>query len=121
MSLRIPHPWWLLLAASAILAVAIGLGIGLPIYRHRAAVHAVERLGGTTLTEEVPPAWLPGWFRERLNGVFLDVWSVDLAETRCSDADLAHLSPLTELRILSLDETEITDRGLARLSNCGRL
>ncbi len=118
---RLPRPWWILLTAIGLGIIAGGLHIGLPAYRQQQALRAVERLGGIAIAEPAPPAWLPRWCRDRIAGAFVNVWSVDLADTAVSDADLAYVAPLSGLQVLNLDGTRITDAGMARLEGCLQL
>ena len=53
---------------------------------------------------------------EKLGGEFFGGGKMlDLADTQITDAGLAHLAGLTELKTLSLDGTQITDAGLVHL------
>jgi hypothetical protein len=120
-SIRLLGPRWILLAAIGLGIIAGGMHIGLPAYRQRLAIRAVERLGGTALAEPAPPAWLPRWCPDRIAGSFVNVWSVDLADSQTTDTDLVCVTPLSGLQILNLDGTQVTDAGMARLEGCRQL
>jgi hypothetical protein len=119
--LWLARPRRILLAVIGLSVIAGGLQIGLPAYRQRLAIRAVERLGGTVISEPVPPAWLPRWCRDRLARSLVSVWSIDLADSSTTDADLACVAPLSGLHILNLDGTPTTDAGIARLEACREL
>ncbi len=116
-----PRPRWILLAAVGLAILGAGLGVGRPASQQWQAIHMIERRGGKTIADNAPPAWLPGWCRDRVADLFVNVWSVDLADTEASDADLWLVGRLPGLRVLNLDGTQITDAGLIRLERCDQL
>ncbi|HUY92471.1 MAG TPA: leucine-rich repeat domain-containing protein [Pirellulales bacterium] len=101
-----------------LLCAALAIWV-VPAERQRRAVAAIEALGGfvdyvdnQATSESFPVAFL----RERLPRAYLDeVEYVRLDNSQVTDAGLAHLEGLTGLQSLSLDNTQITDAGLARL------
>jgi len=44
-AIGLPRLLWIGVAAVVLVVVALGLRIGLPIYRHQAAIHTIERIG----------------------------------------------------------------------------
>ena len=141
----IPRALWIILAAVVLLVVAVGLHVGIPIYRHEVAIEEINRLSGKMETRPRDPQRL----RQRgehermmrfdeligvelvgsevsddtlrnLKGVTQLKW-LTLAGTQVTDAGLAHLAELTQLQWLRLDNTKVTDAGLAHLTGLTRL
>lgn len=71
------------------------------------AVAAIERLGGKVTFDETRPG--------------KPVVGVDFTLTRASNADLHCLTPLTQLRSLSLGLSEVTGNGLGRVAGLAEL
>ena len=96
------------------------------------AVDEIKKLGGsvgydwefdaagTNRLNAQPPG--PEWLRKLLRDDFLEavVW-VDVYSNEMTDARLAHLARLTQLKDLNLRNTQITDAGLAHLSGLNQL
>jgi len=82
---------------------------------HRAAVKAIQTLGGRVGSWPDRLGRLPG---EEVDGDL--VW-VDLSRTPVRDAGLAHLRGLRTLHQLNLDGTKVTDAGLVRLKGLMQL
>ena len=115
MNLRLPRPLWFALATAVLVVGAVGLRVGVPAYRQREAIRAIERLGGEVETAEGGPRWL----RERVGGEWMrgfdEVVGVDLRHAQVTDAGLVHLTGLANLKKLYLRGTQITDAGLVHL------
>ena len=101
------------------LCVALSVWVA-PLERQRRAVVAIEALGGSVgygnqqsmTSEPFVITSLRRWFP----AVYFDeITSVYLVATRITDAELAQLQGLTNLRQLDLDSTQVTDAGLAHL------
>jgi hypothetical protein len=120
-SVRLPRPLWIGLAAAVLVVVAIGLRVGIPIYRQHIAIREIKGLGGTVDTRPRGPAWL----RERLgNGrmkPFNEAIEVNLSSSRVNDATLRHVRWLTSLQSLNLVDTDVTDVGLGHLKQLRNL
>jgi len=105
--MRTRVPRWRLFAAMMLVfgvIVAGQSGWG-PYHRQQTALRMIESLGGRVESRTVGPAW----FRSQR------IVSIDLAGTKVTDEDMHQLRHLSELRRLSLDETAVTDAGLATL------
>jgi hypothetical protein len=107
---------WLLRTVAATLplvVVAVALRIGLPVYRPQAAFREIERVGGWVGTVPGGPVWLRKWIGNDAMKVFDKVRSVHLESTLADDATMEQVGWLSELEWLGLDNTPVTDRGLA--------
>ncbi len=71
------------------------------------ATAAIKKLGGFVFFDEKKPG--------------KPVISVDLSETKVTDAELVHLKELTELQTLDLALTKVTDAGLVYLKGLTKL
>src|SRR5262249_51414210 len=96
---------WFFLAFFLPVVVGAGLSIWRPYVRQQKALRMIESLGGHLETTTVGPAW----FRSQR------IISIALAGTKVTDEDMRKLRKLRELRRLSLDETAVSDSGLATL------
>ncbi len=127
-SICLPRPLWIGVAALALLLVAAGLRLGVPVYRQQAAIAKIEILGGQVERHPFGPSWLRKWVDEGRVERFDAVHLVNLADTATHDTDLACLTrssvsdegllvirTIPRLKCLILDETAITDDGMAHL------
>jgi hypothetical protein len=143
--IRLPRPLWIGVVTVLLIVVALGLRIGIPIYRQQVAIREIQRLGGVVQFRARGPIWLRERIPARFNELFGEVDFVSLSETSATDATLAHLQGLdglkqiwltatsvtdsgmphlkglTNLQILFLDRTRVTDAGLAHLKGLTRL
>jgi hypothetical protein len=111
-----PSPLWIAYVVVVVVAVAAGLRIGIPIYRQKAALHQIERLGGSVLeTQRGGPKWLRDHVGDDPMMLFDEVINVNLGGTQANDATMNWVSCLTKLRHCSLVETQVTDAGLVHL------
>jgi hypothetical protein len=111
-SIRLPRPLWIGLATVALIVVAVGLRIGVPIYRQNVAIREIERLGGKVERRARGPNWLLRTLGNAWTGSFGDVVAVDYTASAVTDADLTDLQKLPYLELLTLADTKVTDRGL---------
>lgn len=116
-SMRLPSPLSVGLATVVLIVAAIGLRIGIPIYREQAAIREIKRLGGWVETLQGGPGWLRSILGNDRMARFDNVFAVNLAGTPANDETCAHFAGTPKLRLLILDQTQITDAGLARLAN----
>lgn len=65
LSLCFPRSGWILLGVMPLIAVAIGMGIGMPIYQEQRAILDAKRLGWLIRTESRVPEWISRWFEVR--------------------------------------------------------
>jgi hypothetical protein len=100
---------------------AVGLRVGMPIFRQHLAIREIERIGGHVDTDARGPTWLRGLVGMEGMKRFDIVTSVDLANTAATDATLSHLACLSELRDIRLTKTQISDVGLANLKGLTNL
>jgi hypothetical protein len=119
--IRLPRPLWIGLATVVLVVVAIGLRIGVPIYRQHVAIREIERLGAYVITSPVGPKWLRARLGNDAMKLFDEVTFVDFRGTRATDATMDHVSCLKSMTGLSLHGTQITDAGLAHLKGLPNL
>jgi hypothetical protein len=123
-SIRLPRPLWIGVATAVVIVVSLGLRVGLPIYRQHAAVAEIERLGGMVFTEPCGPEWLePLLYNidQDLGDQLVTVTSVCLEGRPVRDDTLDHLVWLSDVKELRLNLTEMTDARLARLKELRNL
>ena len=111
-SIRVPRPLWIGVAALALVLVAAGLRLGVPVYRQQAAIAKIEILGGQVERHPFGPSWLRRWVDEGRVERFDAVHLVNLADTATHDTDLACLKPFSSITELFLSGTPITDDGM---------
>jgi hypothetical protein len=114
------------LVAPALVLLALGSMVSRElarIERQRAAVAAIEKLGGAVEYEGSsmyggPERWLTNWLgRDALDSVK----AVYLSGTRAGNADLACILALPRVKTIGLASTGITDAGLPYLRTAPRL
>jgi hypothetical protein len=113
--------------------IVIGVWMGWLVHCARIqheAVAAIEQSGGLVSYDSGPvddpvlnhrepsaPRWL-------VNAIGIDYFahaSLVVFDRPCSDKDLSHVGRLSELRVLFLDASEVTDGGLAHLDRLVKL
>ncbi|MHB8957033.1 MAG: leucine-rich repeat domain-containing protein [Pirellulaceae bacterium] len=101
--------------------IAVLLAILVQPQRQRLAVDEIRRLGGSVthsagddVTNRLDPVG-PSWLRTLVGEPSICVTEVDLSGKLVSDADLAVLHTLKDIRVLRLDGTRITDAALPQL------
>lgn len=104
-----------------VMLVALGLieslWIGIPAYRQRRAVIAIEKTIGAVGIRRAGPEWLQDFFGEDWESLFGQPCEVRLFSDDAVDDDfLAYLSDLPAVERLQIDGAQITDRGLACLA-----
>src|SRR5262245_18253911 len=115
--------WWRVrigVAAVVAIVVAVLLRVGLPVYRQHVAIREVERVGGNIETSPCGPEWLRSLLPENWLKLIDDVVSVDLAASTADadgghefgDSELVRIACLSELKLLWLSNTRVTDSGL---------
>lgn len=144
-SIPLPRPMWIFLATVVLVVVAVGLQIGVPVYRHKMAIRRLQNLGGVVVTEKGGPAWLRRCIGNKLmryQDPVYQIWfprftDADIARaelarhtqltvlclngTDIGDSGMAALRGLKSLRVLSLDGTHVTDAGLDELTELAGL
>jgi hypothetical protein len=103
-----------------ILALVSALYIGIPAYRQRTAVRAIER-GGSVNMRTVGPSWVQHLIGDDWSNFFGNPYEVYLWDYSVDDAFLVHVSALTHLERLVIDVPEVTDAGLANLAGLTEL
>src|SRR5436190_1089315 len=103
-SIRLPRPLWIGVAAGVLIAATIGLRVGLPICKQRAAIQEIQRLGGRVVARPRGPEWLRSRAGEERMKIICDVTEVWLSKKHATDATLTRLKGLTHLQELWLNE-----------------
>ena len=104
------------ITAVALMVGAIGLRVGLPVYRQAVLVREIHRVGGTILeTRPRGPEWLHDQFDDDQTMLFDEIVGVDLRGSQATDDILYQLQSLSSLERLWLDDTLVSDRGLSHL------
>src|SRR5262245_8096366 len=81
-SIRLPRPLWIGLATILLIVVAVGLHIGVPIYREQVAIREIERLGGYVQTEQGGPKWVRECIGDQRMKLFDRAIFVDVCDKR---------------------------------------
>ena len=124
---RIPlsRALWVGVATVVLIVIAVGLRIGVPIYRQQLAFRVIEAAGGCIEPVRGGPDWLRRWAGDEWMKVFDEVgYVIELSDKHVGDDEVASLAGLRSLEYLDLDRTRITDAGLphlARLLNLRQL
>jgi hypothetical protein len=58
MQLRVPRPIWFVVSAVMLVAIAVGLGFGIPAYQQWSAVNELRRYGQLHAVRRSGPEWL---------------------------------------------------------------
>ena len=119
--IRLPRPLWIGVVTVLLIVVALGLRIGIPVYRQQAAIREIQRLGGVVYVQPRGPIWLRERIPARFNELFGEVDFISLQETSATDATLAHLQGLNGLKQLWLTATSVTDSGMLHLKGLTNL
>jgi hypothetical protein len=121
-SIRLPRPLWIGLATVLLVIVAIGLQIGMPIYRQQAAIREIERIGGWVGATLGGPDWLRECVGDEWMRLLRDEpTTVKLDWTDADDKTLMQVSQLSGVEYIHLRHARITDAGLKKLSVLRRL
>jgi hypothetical protein len=105
-----------MLVVVAVLCVALALWV-VPLERRRQAVAAIEALGGKVSYLHFPTAsesLIPQSYLD-------DIYYVDFYGTKITDRELAELKSISSVQELRLQQTHVTDDGLAHLKGLTRL
>lgn len=111
-----PRPLWVALAAVVLFVLGTGLRIGMPIYRQRAAIGKIQKLGGNVEVRAAGPAWLRELLGHEREELLDEVVAVNLADRHATDATLGCVAQLNGIESLFLSRTQVTDAGLEHLS-----
>jgi hypothetical protein len=128
-SIRLPRPLWIGLATALLVVVAVGLQLGIPIYRQEVAIREIERRGGSVESYDPVPTWVIRiwlmWsesYSEKSDRLFFqDVHDVDLDGADADDAVLDWVGEFPHVRRLDLTMTHVTDAGMRRLGRLAHL
>jgi len=107
--------WKIALGVVVLFAVAVGWLVAWPAYQRHRAIAEIERVGGTVVRDTVGPQWLQKF------GIGSNDVIFDLFRPQATDETLKHLSGLSNLQDLWLDNQGITDNGLKHLSGLSNL
>src|SRR5258707_2386977 len=90
-SIRLPRPLWIGLATIVTVVVAVGLRIGVPIYRQRAAIRAIEQNWGHVVTRPRGPKWIRDRMGDERMKMFDEVVEAHIGGRRATDAIFGHI------------------------------
>lgn len=121
LSILLPRPLWIFLATVVLVVAAVGLGVGVPVWRQQIAKREIQRLRGLTEVRYDGPEWLRKSLGHEDTRIFDVVTGVGLGGTDCSDGDMRFLSGLGTVERLVLYNTHVTDTGLAHVSSLRNL
>ncbi len=122
---RLPSPGCLFAVTLLVMLASVCFWIGWRVQRQQARLEYFEQVGGSVRTEPASPVWLhdlivAGFGEEHAAG-FTDITVISLETTQVTDAGLRNFSCLTKLERLYLNHTQITDDGLLHLSGLSNL
>jgi len=127
-SIRLPRPLWIGLSAVVLVVVVVGLHVGVPVYRQHVAILDIERVSGYVETEPAGPEWLREAFGDERMRSFEVVTFVALGtalpsseSAEVTDATLASVACFSNLEQLWVQCTNVTDAGMAQLSDLSAL
>jgi len=92
--------------------VESGLRIGMPAYQQWVVIQEIKRLGGEVIAAPVGPKWLHHLAGDERMAAFDTVISVNLNWSRATDGTLRRMKCLTDLKLLELRNTRVTNAGL---------
>ena len=121
MKLQISRRGWLVIVALLLLAIIMGIRVGMTFRNQQAAIAEFERLGGVVSLQNGGPDWLRRIVGNNTMRIFSGVYLVNLSDTEIKDADLANLQEMTEVERLNLANVSVTDAGLAQLEGLSNL
>ena len=112
---RLPGPLTIFIVAVVLFVVGLVMRFAIPLYRHRVAVREVQRLTDSVQIKSGGPVWLRKYVGHQWMTVFDDVDMVAFNVGPATEADLAHLKHLTNLRVVFLSGADMTDAGMVNL------
>src|SRR5579863_3464242 len=115
LSIHPPQTFWIFVLDVVLIFVGIWFQFGLPVYRQQVAIREIERVGGSVETRNAGPIWLRYWLGDERMELFDDVVRVSLDFNPAADAALGHVARISSLEELSLNSSEVSDKGLSHL------
>ena len=115
----LPHPLWLLVVA--VVLVGVGIVCTVLLSPTTRLIREVKALGGRVDSEYGGPEWLSDLIDDDRLTMFHRLQWVALHETSITDEWLTRLNGDQDLLILELDGTRISDAGIAGLKNLPNL
>lgn len=112
---------WISAVGVGALVAALAFQIGWTKHQTQLAMGTCEVRGGRVTRTEGGPDWLRSKLGDTWMHWFDEVVGVDLAGTPFSDADCPIFVEFPDLEELSLDDTPVTNTGLAKLGGLTRL
>ena len=91
------------------------------VRKREVAIVSLQKLGGIIkFDSDLPfrPNWLQPLLGLKLSGEVVAVYNLP---PKVTDADLAHVAGMTELKSLGLQNTQVTDAGLVHLARLAKL
>lgn len=118
---RLPRTRTLVLIAVVLLIGGAMLSMWWPYHCNQSAMAEVEKHGGKTETVIIRPFWVPDVVHNDKLALFKKVKMISLNDTDVSDAELEHLTGLSNLEFLRLDNTQVGDEGLEYLGGLTKI
>ena len=124
-----PKRRWFQFSLKAVLVVIMLVSVPLAwlayerneVRKREAAIASLQTLGGIVKFDSTRP-FRPNWLRPLLGqkspGEVVNVYHL---KNKFTDADLAQVAGMTELRSLVLENTQVTDAGLVHLASLTKL
>ncbi len=119
--MKLPRLVWFTIPTVLLVVAAVGLQVGLPIYRQQVAIRLIEKLEGIFELTPRGPDWLRNFVGEDRMEPFDAVTKVFLGQTDVTDADLAYICELKTIEDVGIADTRITDAGLKYLGSLPHL
>ncbi len=119
--IRLPSPGCLFAVTLLVALASVCFWVGWRAHRQQARLEYFEQLGAMVETEPASPVWLHDLILSTLGeehaAGFTDITVIDLGWTQVTDAGLQHLSGLINLQQLHLEYTQVTDAGVDQLQS----
>src|SRR5438067_1540438 len=87
MKFRLPRPLWFAIPTVLLVVAAVGLRVGVPIYRQQRAIRAIRQAEGQIDAEPFGPDWLSDWISNEQRKDLGRVTAVRVSGERFTDAD----------------------------------
>jgi len=108
--------WYALGAGGLLLVILGGLAVWSSWHQQVLVLAEIERLGGQFWSDEsVDPGWLKNFIGDGVMSGYAHGLCVNLSDTNVTDAGLAQIKVLTNLKCLLLRATQVTNAGLVHL------
>ena len=116
-SIPLPRPLWIGLAAILLVVAAVGIRISVQIYRQKEAIRTITEAGGSVYGDYPRPPLLSKWFAESGLIGLANVQTVTFFGADTTGEALRSIGQLDSLEEVVITVSEVTDTGLAHLRN----